>query len=39
MRERGYANKYRIRGEAIHHLAVVFIRGKDIRVAIRTERA
>ena len=38
MRERGYADKYRIRGEVIYHLAVVFIRGEKIRVTIRTER-
>ncbi len=39
MRERGYADKYRIRGEVIYHLVVVFIKGEKIRVAIRTERA
>ena len=39
MRERGYADKYRMRREVIHHLAVVFIPAKKTKVIIRTERA
>ncbi len=39
IRKRGYADKYRIRGEEIHHIAVVFSRTERNLVAIRTEKA
>ncbi len=39
MRKRRYADKYRIRGEKIHHVAVVFSRKERNLAAVRTEQA